>query len=185
MDNELFWKLLKPVHPQAAAFCRKLAGDRETGDDLYQESLLSAMRKLNRLKEVTAFRPWLYRIMVNCFINQRRSLRRRRELLHAGAAESAVTTDPRGSYESRRRVQQLLTLLKPEDRAIIILYEIEGWPVGDLAGMFNKPAGTIKTRLARARRTMRKALEKQLSAAKPVPAEQEGLYALPRCKTTD
>ncbi|MFC1475632.1 RNA polymerase sigma factor [Candidatus Zixiibacteriota bacterium] len=185
MDNELFWQVLEPVHPQAAAFCRKLTGDRDRGDDLYQEALLAAMRKFNKLREVSAFRPWLYRIMINIFKNQQRSFWRRRVAVSPDIVEAAGEDDPRATYDSRRRLQQLLAILTPEDRAMIILYEIEGWPVGELATMFKKPAGTIKTRLARARRKMRQTLERHLPKPQMTKTDDEGIYALPRCKTTD
>jgi len=183
MDEKLFWKLLKPVHPAAAAFCRKIAGNREKGDDLYQDALLAALRKFRSLKDPSAFKPWLFRILVNTFRNRFRG-RRRRIALTAEMLESMAGSDPRGPYVADRCVKQILEVLSPEDQALVHLFEIEGWPVRELAELFGKPEGTIKIRLSRARRKMRKALERPL--AKPGNRRSEKVaYALQRSKTPD
>jgi DNA-directed RNA polymerase specialized sigma24 family protein len=58
MNRDLFWTFLEAEHAKAEAFCRKLAGNREDGDDLYQDALLAAMRKFRTLRDPKAFRPW-------------------------------------------------------------------------------------------------------------------------------
>ena len=186
MDDELFWKLLQPVHPSAASFCLKLAGNREDGEDLYQDALLTAMRRFETLKDQSAFRPWLFRIIVNRHKNRCRSQWWRRHLpLTAEIAESAGYDDPSQKYESRRKLAELLICLPVEDRAMIVLREIEGWTTAELASMFNKPEGTIKTRLFRARAKMRKALERRLRPGKTNSSSLEVAYAVQRCPAVD
>lgn len=186
MDKELFWKLLEPVHPKAEAFCRKLAGNRDDGDDLYQEALLTAMRKFESLKELSAFRPWLFRIMVNSYKNlNRESWWRRRVMLGRGGAEMDLSNDPTTEYQTRRWLNMALSALSSEDRAIVVLYEIEGWSVADLTDMLGKPEGTIKARLFRARRKMRKSLERCLPELNTKISVSEGKYALQRSDTAD
>jgi RNA polymerase sigma-70 factor (ECF subfamily) len=185
MDKEPFWKLLKPVHPAAAAFCRKLAGSREGGDDLYQDGLLAALRKFRTLKDQAAFRPWLFRILVNTFKNRyRQGWRRRRVVLTADMLENRKKIDPRGQVVAYRCVKEILKVLTLEDRALVILFEIEGWSVRELAEMTGKPGGTVKVRLSRARRKMRSALERRLPKAKSDYVIEEQ-YALQRSKTVD
>jgi RNA polymerase sigma-70 factor (ECF subfamily) len=163
MDNELFWKLLEPVHPMAAAFCQKLAGDRDEGDDLYQDSLLRAMRRFRSLRDRSAFRPWLLRIIINGYKNRYRSFwYRRRAAVTPEMMDSVPGSDPRGEYNSRHLLKKLMAALSPEDKALIVLHEIEGQPMSELATIFKKPEGTIKNRLFRAKRTMRDKLEEML-----------------------
>ena len=83
MNNDRFWTLLEPVHGQAEGFCRRLAGNRDDGDDLYQDSLLVAMRKIGSLRDETAFRPWLFKLIINRFRNRSREAwwRRRAEII--------------------------------------------------------------------------------------------------------
>ncbi|UCD62846.1 MAG: RNA polymerase sigma factor [Candidatus Zixiibacteriota bacterium] len=186
MDNELFWKLLKPVHPMAAAFCRKLTGDSDDGDDLYQEALMVALRRLGSLKDHTAFRPWLIRIIISRFKNRLRSLwHRRRVSLTPAMLETATGFDPQEEFAARRLLDELLGVLSPEDRAIIVLHEIDGWSVADIAGTLGKPRGTVKTRLFRARAKMRERLERHLARCRTGQNDGGIAYALRRCKTVD
>ncbi len=154
-NRNLFYSLLEPVHPQAEAFCRKLAGNREDGDDLYQEGLLKALTSFESLRDHAAFKNWLYRILVNGHKNRARtSWWKRRVSLTAEMVESGPSHDPGGLYSARRRLNLALAVLKPEDRAMVVLNELEGWSVSDLARLFEKPDGTIKARLHRARKKM-------------------------------
>lgn len=186
MDKELFWKLLEPVHPMAASFCLKLAGNRDDGEDLYQDSILAALARFDTLRDESAFRPWLFRIVVNRFKNRSRlNWWRGRTPLSAQIVESIGGDNPGDRYEARRQLGHLLAALTPEDRALVVLREIEGWSVEELADMLRKPEGTIKTRIYRARSKMRKALERHLPKHKANSASYEVAYAMQRCKTVD
>jgi RNA polymerase sigma-70 factor (ECF subfamily) len=163
MDNELFWKLLEPVHPMAAAFCQKLAGNRDEGNDLYQDALLRAMRRIGTLKDHASFRPWLFRLIINSYKNRYRTFwHRRRVPATPDMIDSHGGIDPRGQYHSRRLLQHAMSVLTSDDKALVVLHEIEGWPTGKLAEMFGKPEGTIKNRIFRAKQAMRDKLEKML-----------------------
>jgi len=186
MNSELFWTLLKPVHPMAAGFCRKLTGDRDEGDDLYQDGLLAALRNFDTLRDEATFRPWLFRILINRYKNRQRSgWWRRRITLNTEVVEHDRKVNPQDEYNSRRWLQRALSALSPEDRALIVLYEIEGWPVAELAATFGRPAGTIKTRLRRARRKMRETLERFMPRPGTEIIIDEVPYALQRSKAAD
>jgi len=191
MDRQKFWKLLEPVHPGAEAFCRRLAGNREDGDDLYQESLLAAMRKFGSLKELDSFKPWLFRIIVNRFKNRCRSSWWSRKIsLNDEGHEIGGFHDPRREYDSRRWLERTMRPLSVQDRALIMLYEIEKWSVSELSSMFGKPEGTIKARLFRARRKMREVIERHLSKTEGRNSANEAnygkaKYALPKSDAAD
>ncbi|HBC45504.1 MAG TPA: hypothetical protein DEO84_08340 [candidate division Zixibacteria bacterium] len=182
MDSkiELFWTLLEAEHPKAEAFCRRLAGNRPDGDDLYQDSLLSAMRKFDRLRNQTAFRPWLYRIIVNTFVSARRGpWWKKRVQLTTEIVETLPGVDPTSEYTARRWLEIAMRSLSPADRALITLFEIEGWSIAELAALEGKPVGTIKSRLSRARNKMRQTIAGYLS--NEVQPEKE--YALPQSES--
>jgi len=186
MDNEQFWKLLEPVHPMAAAFCQKLAGNRDEGDDLYQDALLRAMRRIGTLKDHNAFRPWLFRLIINSYKNRLRSFWfKKRVSVTPEMIDSAPGPDPRSDYNSKRLLNLALSALSVEDRAMVVLHEIEGRPTAELAQVLGKPEGTIKTRLFRAKRTMRDKLEQMLAKPDINPGTGEALYELRRSKTAD
>jgi RNA polymerase sigma-70 factor (ECF subfamily) len=79
-------------------------------------------------------------------------------------------------------LRRILTSLGADDRAMIVLHEIDGWSVADLAALYGCPEGTIKTRLHRSRTKLRKRLEKTLSRAKTDQTAGEAAYALRRSK---
>lgn len=184
METELFWKLLEPVHPTATSLCRRLAGNRDEGDDLYQDAVLVALRYFHGLKDQAAFRPWFFRIIINTAKNRYRSFwwrRRSREPVE----EFIAGHDPQDAYDLRRLLNQALARLSAEDRALVILHEIEGWPVGELTALCHQSEAAIKTRLFRARRKMRKWLRRRLPEKGTICFPAEATYALQRSKTAD
>lgn len=186
VKNNKFWQLLKPVHPQAEAFCRKLAGNRDDGDDLYQDALLKALESFDSLKDEKAFKAWLYRILINIYKNRRR----RQSLidfvqLKFLTADDRVSDNPSVRYMLNRQLESALGTLSPEDRALVLMYELEGFSVGELSETTGRPGGTIKARLSRARGKMRRFLQKKLRLDEKTVIDKEVRYALQRSKTVD
>ena len=157
--QDRFWNLLQPEHLKARAFCQKLAGGRDDGDDLYQDALVAAYARLGDLRQEAAFRPWLYRIMVNTFKNRVRRTHREVELTDAHL-ERAVGEDPSGLYAARRRLEAAFAVLDPTEQALVALTDLEGWPQAEAAEVFGFSTGAAKVRLHRARRKMRRVLQK-------------------------
>jgi RNA polymerase sigma-70 factor (ECF subfamily) len=174
-NRNLFWKLLEPEHPQAEAFCRRLAGSREDGDDLYQDSLIQALEKFAQLREQSSFRPWLYRIVVNNFNNRiRRPWWKKLVSLtvqsdNGASALEIIGENPESTYLARRKVELAFKAVSPSEKALITLFEIDGWSVKELAEIYRCPTGTIKARLSRARRKMRTRLSEGVSEKKLQP----------------
>jgi RNA polymerase sigma-70 factor (ECF subfamily) len=164
-SRDLFWKLHEPEHPRARAFCRKLAGNRDDGDDLYQDALVAALTGFGGLRDPDAFRPWLYRIIVNTFRNRRRRHSRFfPESSRPAQVESAGSASPESAYAARRRLESAFRALSIDERALVTLFELEGWALAELTGVFGRSEGALKVRLFRARRKMRKAVLKQMAA---------------------
>jgi RNA polymerase sigma-70 factor (ECF subfamily) len=160
-QTELFWTLLEPEYLRAMMFCRKLMGDRESSDDLYQDALVSALTAFPDLRNPAAFRNWLYRIIVNTFRSTvRRPAWRRLLALTPEIELSLAGSNPVDLYAARRTLARAFQGVSPRQQALVTLHELEGWPISDLADLYGKSAGAIKVELHRARRRMQKALEK-------------------------
>jgi len=157
--KELFWKLMEPEYFKAMMFCRKLIGDREQGDDLFQDSLVIAFSRFSSLRDKSAFRPWLYRIMVNTF---RSSVRRpwwKRFVPLTSNMELRLTgRDPVEVHTARRWLNRAFQALSAGEQAMVTLHELEGWSVSELADLYGKTEGSVKAGLFRARSKMKKAL---------------------------
>lgn len=163
MENgqERFWELLKPEYHRAMMFCRKLIGDRDQGDDLYQDALVIAYTKIGDLRDPAAFRPWLYRIIVSTFHSTvRRPWWKRRVPWTPGLEQMLATNDPVPERDARRWLGRVFHVLTPAEQTLITLHELEGWPVAELANLAGKSEAAVKTGLFRARRKMKNALQK-------------------------
>jgi len=162
-QRDLFWNLLEAEHQRAEAFCRRLAGSLADGDDLYQDSLLAAIRRFDKLRDNSAFRPWLFRIIVNTYASRLRTpWWRKRVPLTSEIIETLNGDDPTAVYSARRWIRLAMESLTADERALITLFEIDGWTISELAMMQGKPEGTIKSRLSRARNKMRSSLARHL-----------------------
>ena len=158
-DSELFWRLLEPEYTGAMMYCRKLMGERDRGDDLFQDTLVIALTKFGDLRDQAAFRSWLYRVIVSTFkMTVRRPWWKRRTPWSAEAERELTTRNPSDEYTARRWLDRAFRAVSPEEQTLLTLYEMEDWTVSELAELYGKSAGSIKAQLFRSRRKMQKAL---------------------------
>jgi len=155
-----FRHLIEPLHDAAQAFARGLCRSRSEGDDLFQEAVLRAFDKLDTLRDDRAFRAWFYRVIVSVHRNRcRRAFWRR--LLPFGSPEAPVEADYRTNdwspeqAESARRAREALAKLPAVMREAIVLFEVEGWRVEEIAEVQNVSHSAVKSRLARGRDRLR------------------------------
>jgi len=154
--SERFWQLLEPEYDEAMMFCRKLTASRDQGDDLFQDSLLAAYTNFRSLRDEAAFRPWLYRIIINGFRSQtRRPWWRRVTGLTQSVQDTQASPDPSNALAARRWLGRAFRVLSADDQAMVVLHELEGWTVADLAALWDRTEGAIKAKLFRARRKMK------------------------------
>lgn len=174
-----FWTLLEPEYEGAMMFCRKLMGDRDNGDDLYQDALVAAHAGFAGLKDQNSFRPWLYRVIINTFrATIRRPWWKRRVRVEDEYLAELDTNKPQDRHTARRWLARAFQAISPAEQALVTLHELQGWPVDELAAVYQKSPGAIKASLFRARRKMKNNLDKILRAAErsagtPTPAKGE------------
>jgi RNA polymerase sigma-70 factor (ECF subfamily) len=154
-------RLLAPIHAQAVATARRLCRSIDDGDDLYQEAVLRAYDKLDGLREESRFRSWFFATLLT-----RHRSRRRRPRGDAVSIEEAfdrrsepVGEDGASWEEERRRAQRAaraLAGLKPVQREAIVLHEIEGFSVEEIAEMQRVTLSAVKSRLTRGREKLRR-----------------------------
>jgi RNA polymerase sigma-70 factor (ECF subfamily) len=159
-----FWNLLEPEHLKVRAFCRKLAGNRDDGDDLYQDSLVCALTNCEKLRKESSFRPWLYRIVVNQFKNSRRRPWWKKLIpLTSEMAETLVGENPTVAQAARRRLAAAFRALTPDEQVLVTLFELNGWNIAEIARLTGRSEGSVKVKLSRSRKKMREALSRYLS----------------------
>lgn len=151
--------MVEREHDRARAFCFRLAGNAEDGDDLYQEAIIRSFHGLDGLRQPESFRFWLYKIIGNVYKSRFRSPWWKRLVFGTNPdAKTAPADDPSGLYAARRRLEWAMTALSRDDRWLVMLCELEGWKIAEAAAMMSMTEGQIKMRLARAKKKMRQKL---------------------------
>lgn len=157
-QQDRFYELLEPELPRLQAFCQKLTGGSEEGEDLLQDALYDAWKNFGRLREATAFKSWLYQIVINRYRTNLRRIKKR-------AGRTVPLTDNIvDDKQSRVRTAQYrlnlaMARLSARDRALVTLHELEGWSYSELAAMFGRSTGALRTQLTRCRHRMRETLQ--------------------------
>lgn len=141
--------VLDGLMPWVGRLCGSIALD--AGPDAAQETMIQVMRDLAGLRDPAALRAWVRRIATREAI--RHAERRRREPLFDALDETeGVRLDP----ALRRDVERVLGELPPDQRAILVLRDLEGLSEAEAAAVLDVARGTIKSRLHRARDAFRK-----------------------------
>ncbi|MGH9257446.1 MAG: sigma-70 family RNA polymerase sigma factor [Vicinamibacterales bacterium] len=147
-----------------------LLGDRDEALDLSQEVFLRIFRTLSRFRGQSALRTWIYRIVINQARNRQRWWRRRHRaeqvslddyLRNFGDLEARQDILPDrllASKETAAKIWQAMDQLPFDQRTALILREIDGLRYDEIAYSLDIPVGTVKSRLTRARQTLRAGL---------------------------
>jgi len=151
-----------------------LLGDHQEALDLSQEVFLRVFRTLSQFRGNSALRTWIYRIVVTQASNRRRWWRRRHQSRQVGLDEYVAThgdlADSRtfarpdevtAQRQAARRVWNALDRLPFDQRAILVLREIDGLRYEEIGVALGIAVGTVKSRLARAREHLREQLRAQ------------------------
>ena len=156
--QEMVADLFERYHAAIFAYLYRLLGDRESANDLTQETFVKVYETRNRLPGVDNRRAWVYRIATNLAINaNKRGLRFRWLSWQQGDALEANPLDSARHSETRLAVEQALAALPADYRAPLLLYSHDGWSVEEVAAALGISKGAVKTRLYRAREMFRRA----------------------------
>ncbi|MBI3102081.1 MAG: sigma-70 family RNA polymerase sigma factor [Burkholderiales bacterium] len=143
--------------PALRRYARVLTGDAWAADDLVQDTLERACRKWLLWRTGSNLRAWLFTLMHNLYLNQRRSATPMQvvdiDTLHEGL--QAPAHDPDGALDMER----CLLRLPAEQRAVLLLVALEDMAYADVARVLQIPVGTVMSRLARARTRLRELMD--------------------------
>ncbi len=166
---EAFGELARRYHGNVYGIVYRMCGGDEAAD-LTQEIFLRALKALRKFQFQgdASFRTWLYRIAVNACINELRRRRRRSDVEGPSLDDDIETEDGWVSRsipdetmsphvlaeraEVQRAVQQIVAMLTPKHRAALTLVDLQQFDYEEAAEVLECPLGTLKSRLARARK---------------------------------
>jgi RNA polymerase sigma-70 factor, ECF subfamily len=144
--------------PRLRAFAVSLCRNREQADDLVQETLLRACLNIDRFEPGTSMPAWLTTILRNEFYSNFRRRRREVEDIDGVYADTLVIEPTQMTHVSCREVNNALADLPAEMREALLLVGPCGYSYDEAAGICGCAAGTIKSRVHRARACLAKAL---------------------------
>lgn len=145
--------LLDELLPWVGRLCGSIALD--AGPDAAQETLIQVMRDLGSLRDPAALRGWVRRIAVREAIRHAQRARRESAWADPAAKARAPTSGPELDPMLGRDVAFVLSELPPDQRAVLVLRDLEGLSEAEAAEHLGVPVGTIKSRLSRAREAFR------------------------------
>jgi RNA polymerase sigma-70 factor (ECF subfamily) len=175
-DEAAYAELVAGHQRMVVQLAVNLLGDREEALDLSQEVFLRVFRMIHQFRGQSSLRTWIYRIAVNQARNRHRFWRRRRRgdqvsldahVATHGDQMSGVEPWPDrvlARKELAVRLQTALERLPFDQRTAIVLREVDGLSYGEIAYSLGVAIGTVKSRLTRARQSLRLALNQERTA---------------------
>ncbi|MFJ4619607.1 RNA polymerase sigma factor SigM [Streptomyces sp. NPDC088812] len=157
-DPDAFGELVRRHRDRLWAVALRTLGDREEAADAVQDALVSAYRAAHTFRGQSAVTTWLHRITVNACLDRARKVASRKtapvddterleQLLEPHEAASA----PAERNDLHRQLLEALGTLPPDQRAALVLVDMQGYPVAEAARVLDVPPGTVKSRCARGR----------------------------------
>ncbi|MGW6291899.1 RNA polymerase sigma factor SigM [Streptomyces sp. NPDC055058] len=157
-DPDAFGELVRRHRDRLWAVALRTLGDREEAADAVQDALVSAYRAAHTFRGQSAVTTWLHRITVNACLDRARKAASRRtspvddterleQLLEPHESASA----PAERNDLHRQLIEAMATLPPDQRAALVLVDMQGYPVAEAARILDVPAGTVKSRCARGR----------------------------------
>lgn len=141
--------------PRLRRYARALTGNRDTADDLVQDTLERALSRSALFRPGGDPRPWLFTIMHNIFVNQVRSAAARRTTQLDADAYEPITHDSTQDGLALRDLSRALAEVPGDQREVLLLIGLENLSYADAAGILGIPVGTVMSRLSRGREHLR------------------------------
>jgi RNA polymerase sigma-70 factor, ECF subfamily len=169
-DVDAYGDLVRSYQQRIFNLIGRMVNRREAAEDLAQEVFIKAFRKLGSFRFESSFYTWLYTIALNTCRNYWR--RRTPEMLdvndemNASVVERAASAEPVDDvvYRNQRAylVRAALEQLPPDQKEVLVLCDLEGLGYQEIADMLEVPIGTVRSRIFRARATMKGMLPEDL-----------------------
>lgn len=141
-------------------YVRRMLEDEQEAWQVLQEVWVAALSRIGGLREPERLAPWLYTIARNTLMSHLRGrYAERRRVEPAGAEEPADTDDLHARMADAERVYAGLARIPLVDREVLALFFLEDLSIAEIAEVLEIPPGTVKSRLFKARKSLRAVLE--------------------------
>jgi RNA polymerase sigma-70 factor (ECF subfamily) len=148
-----FLETITQLRPSLHRYCARMTGSVLEGEDVVQETLFQAYRKLETFDDTRPLAPWLFRIAHNRCIDflRRRRIREQAEVAAADGQEpSTPPIEPVGPALGKA-VEHLVVMLPPKERACVLLKDVFDYSLKEIADLVDSTVGGVKAALNRGR----------------------------------
>lgn len=162
-NTEAFGKLVERYQRRVYTVIYRFVRNHTEADDLAQEAFIRAFRAIDRFDLRYPFSPWMYRIAINLTLNHLK--KRKLPMVDTDLERKPSADNPVGAHEqnqTRRKVHAAIARLPLKLRQVLVLRAYEDWPYSRIAQILDIPIGTVMSRLARARQTVKEELKELL-----------------------
>jgi RNA polymerase sigma-70 factor (ECF subfamily) len=173
-----FLETIPQLRPRLHRYCARMTGSVLDGEDVVQEALFEAYRKLDTFDGSRPLSPWLFRIAHNRCVDflRRRNVRQEAEAAAAGP-DVVLPVDPPGAGLGRA-VEHLVTSLPPKERACVLLKDVFDYTLEEIAELVDSTVGGVKAALNRGRAKLAVTGEQKTLPQKKKNAEMSRLLHL-------
>jgi RNA polymerase sigma-70 factor (ECF subfamily) len=167
-DKSAFNDLVTRHQQRAYQYASRLTNNPDEAADIVAETFLRAYRSLEGFKGESSFTTWLYRIETNCFLDLRKRANSRQAVsldeeiqVNDGRLPVQIVDDAESAHEhveKRERISAIEAAMKhlpDHQRSILVMYHAQAMSYEDIADTLRLPIGTVKSRLNRARLSLR------------------------------
>ncbi|TWT52821.1 ECF RNA polymerase sigma factor SigW [Rubripirellula amarantea] len=173
-DRSAFTELVTTNQDRLFASMLQVTGSPDEAEEVVQEAFIRAFIKLDTFQRNSQFFTWLYRIAFNSALTRRRRKRARVSLDHYRESTGLEISDDGDGVDERMlrgervdMVRSAMHTLSEEHRIILVLREMEDHPYETIAEILEISIGTVRSRLNRARRQLKLAIENMQRAEEP------------------
>lgn len=156
-----FDALVERFHALLWGYLLGMAGDPAVAEEILQDAWMRVLRGIGGLRRPERLRAWIFSIARRAFMDRLRHRYADAELEPLDAEAVADEPPPRLDWEESEALHRALTVLRPPDRETVVLFYLHELDLREVAEVLRVPAGTVKSRLHRARRLLRDELEAQ------------------------
>jgi RNA polymerase sigma-70 factor (ECF subfamily) len=172
-----FLAALAELRPSLHRYCARMTGSVADGEDVVQEALFHAYRRLDTYDEARPLGPWLFRIAHNRCVDFLRQRGVREDAEAAADADPAVWPDDPPGPALGRAVEHLVLGLPPMERACVLLKDVLDHSLDEIADLVGSTVGGVKAALHRGRAKLAALGRPAPRAAIPSPAHDAGVLA--------
>ena len=171
-DRDAFDTLVRAYEKRVYNLAYRLSGHYDEANDISVDAFLRVFQALRLFRGESHFSTWLFRIVTNVYLDRRKRMKNKQHLSleeYIELEENSVSrqvedpaptpTEAAESNERSRILQEAISSLPDYQRAMVVLYHTEGLSYEEIAAILSLPIGTVKSRLNRARLTLRGKLE--------------------------